>query len=111
MIDRRALMVALGSGAGANWFASAAQQPARVYRIGFLEGTSAARYTNRLEALRGGLRELGYAEGRNIVIEFRWAEGHYERLPGLAAELVQSKADVIVAGRRRLCRPSSRRHR
>ena len=98
MIDRRTLIVALGAGALASPFASVAQLRAKVYRIGFLEGTSAARYTNRLEALRAGLRDLGYVEGKNIVIEFRWAEGQYERLPGLAAELVRSKPDVIVAG-------------
>jgi len=96
MIKRRTLVGAAASLACP--IASIAQHPAKVYRIGFLEGTSAARYTNRLEALRAGLRDLGYAEGKNIVIEFRWAEGRYERLPGLAAELVRSKADVIVAG-------------
>ncbi len=98
MIARRDLLLAAGAGALASPFASFAQQAAKVYRIGFLEGTSAVRYRNRLEALRAGLRDLGYVEGKNLVIEFRWAEGHYERLAGLAAELVRSKADVIVAG-------------
>jgi putative tryptophan/tyrosine transport system substrate-binding protein len=98
VIARRHLLIAVGPSALASAFASFAQQSAKAYRIGFLEGTSPARYRNRLEALRAGLRDLGYVEGKNIVIEFRWAEGHYERLAGLAAELVQSKADVIVAG-------------
>jgi putative ABC transport system substrate-binding protein len=73
-----------------------AQQPTKVSRIGFLGPTSAAGIAARLEAFRSGLRELGYVEGRDIVIEFRWAEGKYDRLPELAAELVRLKVDVIV---------------
>lgn len=75
---------------------SVAQHQARVWRIGFLSPSTAAGAQNRVEALRAGLRELGYAEGRNITLELRWAEDRYERLPGLAAELVGLKPDVIV---------------
>ena len=73
---------------------AAAQQPKTVPRIGFLSAASPA--TSRAEAFRQGLRELGYVEGKNIVIEWRFAEGKADRLPGLAAELVRLKVDVIV---------------
>jgi putative ABC transport system substrate-binding protein len=73
-----------------------AQQPARILRIGILMPASAAFFSARLEAFRQRLRELGYVEGKNIVIEYRYAEGKPERLPDLAAELVQLKVDVIV---------------
>ena len=72
-----------------------AQSP-KVARIGFLGAISAAAYAQQLEGLRAGLRDFGYVEGRNLAIEFRWAEGKYERLPGLAAELVRAGAQVIV---------------
>ena len=68
-----------------------AQQPARIHRIGILIPSSASFLSARVEALRQGLRELGYVEGKNIVIEYRYAEGKGERLPDLAAELVRSK--------------------
>src|SRR5271156_3177350 len=68
----------------------------RVYRIGFLGLTSASAFATRVDALRGGLRDLGYIEGKNIVIEFRWANGNLDHLPELAAELVQLKVDVLV---------------
>src|SRR5688500_5082369 len=71
-------------------------QPAKVARIGFLAPTSASSNPERVEAMFAGLRELGYVEGKNIVIEFRWAEGKFDRLPDLAAELVRLKVDVIV---------------
>ena len=74
------------------------QQPAKVPRIGFLSSLSAAAVSDRVDAFRQGLRELGYVEGKNIVIEYRWAEGKTERLPDLAAELVRLKVDVIVTG-------------
>jgi putative ABC transport system substrate-binding protein len=73
-----------------------AQQPARIPRIGILIAASASGYSARVEALRQRLRELGYVEGKNIVIEYRYAEGKRERLPDLAAELVRLKVDIIV---------------
>jgi putative ABC transport system substrate-binding protein len=72
-----------------------AQQPVQMYRIGFLAGTSANAVP--LPKLREGLREIGYVEGKNIVFEYRFAEDQNERLPGLAAELVRSRVDIIVA--------------
>jgi putative ABC transport system substrate-binding protein len=73
-----------------------AQQPAKITRIGFLGAASLSATSARIEAFRYGLRELGYVEGKNIAIEYRWAEGKIERLPDLAAELVRLKVDVIV---------------
>jgi putative ABC transport system substrate-binding protein len=72
-----------------------AQQP-KVPRIGFLSAGSASTHSPREEAFRQGLRDLGYAEGKNITIEYRFAEGKVARLPDLAAELVRLKVDVIV---------------
>ena len=72
-------------------------QPTRVPRIGYLGGTNAAAYAGRIEAFRQGLRELGYVEGKNIVIERRFAEGKPDRLSELAAELVRLKVDIIVS--------------
>ena len=74
-----------------------AQQPKQVPRIGFLT-TSPSTFPDRIEAFRQGLRELGYIEGKSIVIEWRYSEGKNDRLPALAAELVRLKVDVIVAG-------------
>jgi putative ABC transport system substrate-binding protein len=73
-----------------------AQQPTKLPRIGILVGSSPTANAARIEAFRQGLRELGYAEGRNVSIELRSAEGKFDRLPGLAAELVRIKVDVIV---------------
>ncbi len=73
-----------------------AQQPKKVPRIGYLSATSPSANVGRIEAFRQGLRELGYVEGKNIVIEWRYAEGKFDRLPALAAELVRLKVDVIV---------------
>ena len=73
-----------------------AQQPTKVPRIGLLGGVSPSTSSDRIEAFRQGLRELGYVEGKNIVIESRYAEGKLDRLPVLAAELVRLKVDVIV---------------
>ena len=84
-----AMLFALGGSAEA-------QQPARIHRIGILIPTSASFLSARVEALRQGLRELGYVEGKNIFIEYRYADGKPERMPDLAAELVGLKVDVIV---------------
>ncbi len=73
-----------------------AQQPKRIPRIGFLSTVSPSAIAARTEAFRQGLRELGYVEGKNIVIEWRYAEGKLDRLPALAAELARLKVDVIV---------------
>jgi putative tryptophan/tyrosine transport system substrate-binding protein len=75
-----------------------AKQPANVTRIGYLGGVSLSANTARHEAFRQGLRELSYVEGKNIVIEWRSADGKRDRLPALAAELVRLKVDVIVTG-------------
>ena len=73
-----------------------AQQPTNVPRIGYLSSDSPSTIAVRIEAFRQGLRELGYVEGKNIVIEWRFAEGKADRLAGLGAELVRLKVDVIV---------------
>jgi len=73
-----------------------AQQPKKVPRIGYLSVSSPSAMSTRTEAFRQGLRELGYVEGKNIVIEWRSAEGKRDRLPSLAAELVRLKVDIIV---------------
>jgi len=77
-------------------FLAQAQQPASIPRIGILAPPSASFISARIEAFRQRLRELGYVEGKNIVIEYRYAEGKPERLPDLASELVRLKVDVIV---------------
>jgi len=73
-----------------------AQQPTKIPRIGYLGAATLSAIPERVEAFRQGLRELGYVEGKNIVIEYRYAEGKLDRLPALAAELVRLKVDVIV---------------
>ena len=73
-----------------------AQQPGKIPRIGFLGNSTAALEENLVEPFRQGLRELGYVEGKNILIEYRWAEGKYDRFPALIGELVAQKVDIIV---------------
>jgi putative ABC transport system substrate-binding protein len=96
MITRRDFIGSLCLGVFAAPLVAQAQPAGKVYRIGFLGNASASSQVNRVDALRAGLRELGYVEGNNIVIEYRWAEGKYDRLPDLAAELVRLKVDVLV---------------
>jgi putative ABC transport system substrate-binding protein len=96
VIDRRTFLAGTGAVLLATPLGAEAQQAAKIARIGYLAGNLAA--APRLEeALRQGLRDLGYVEGRNVVIEIRDAEGKPERLPALAAELIALKVDVIVA--------------
>ena len=78
-------------------FSCEAQQPAKVPRIGFLSATSSSTVSARHEAFRQGLRELGYTEGKNLVIEYRYAEEKLDRLPAFATELVHLKVDAIVS--------------
>ena len=75
-----------------------AQQPTKIARIGYLTGATPVGQAARVEAFRQGLLELGYVEGKNIVVEYRYAEEKLDRLPALAAELVRLKVDVIVTG-------------
>jgi putative tryptophan/tyrosine transport system substrate-binding protein len=75
-----------------------AQQAKKVPRIGYLGATSRSTNPARIEAFRQGLRELGYVEGKNIVIEYRFAEGKLDRLPALASELMRLKVDVVLTG-------------
>ena len=96
MIDRRALLRALGLSLLGVPLGTAAQPAGRTYRIGFLGGASAAGYEPLVESFILGLRDLGYVVGKNVAVEYRWADGQYDRLPGLAAELTRVKVDVIV---------------
>ena len=98
MIDRRTFLAGTGALLLAVPLAAEAQPAGKVYRIGFLSPASPSdpRVQRFLAAFRNGLGELGYVEGQTIAIESRWAAGKYERLPGLAAELVRLKMEVIV---------------
>jgi len=91
------LVIALAFIIGTAPCAVAAQPTGKVYRIGILEALPETRNAANLDALRQGLRELGYVEGRNLIIEYRSADGRAERFPDLAAELVRLKVDLIVA--------------
>ncbi len=97
MTTRRAFIGTLAGGLLAAPLAADAQQAGKVPRIGFLSVTSPSDRPPLLDAFRQGLRELGWVEGQNIVIDYRYAEGRVDRLPGLAAELVRLKVDLIVA--------------
>ena len=93
---RRKFIMLLGSAAAAWPLAARAQRQPKLARIGFLGSTFASAWASRVEVFRSGLRDLGYVEGENIAIEFRWAEDKYDQLPRLAAELISLKVDVLV---------------
>jgi putative ABC transport system substrate-binding protein len=95
-MDRRTFIGGIAGGLLAAPLAAPAQQVGKVYRIGILETIPALQNAAKLDALRKGLRELGYVEGRNLIIEYRSAEGRAERFPDLASELVRLKVDLIV---------------
>ncbi len=96
-MDRRAFLGTLACSLLAAPHAAEAQSAGKVYRIGYLSSGSASSNPRVIEAFRQGLQELGWVEGQNIAIEYRWAEGRLDRLPDLAEELVRLKVDVIVA--------------
>jgi putative tryptophan/tyrosine transport system substrate-binding protein len=97
ILKRRELLAVLGS--SVVWpLVAQGQQPAKIARIGFLGATHVGSWTTRVEAFRSGLRELGYVDGKNVFIEYRWANEKYDELPALAAELVNLKVDVLTYG-------------
>jgi putative ABC transport system substrate-binding protein len=98
VIDRRTFLAGTGAVLLAAPLAVEAQPAGKVYRIGFLSGSSAAASRLAIEQFRLGLHELGYVEGQGIIIEYRWAEGQQNRLPQLATDLVRIAPDLIVAG-------------
>jgi putative ABC transport system substrate-binding protein len=95
-MERRTFLMMVTGGLLAAPLVGEAQQAGKVYRIGILEAIPAAQNAANLDALRKGLRDLGYVEGRNLIIEYRSADGRAERFPDLASELVHLKVDLIV---------------
>jgi len=95
-MERRVLLAVLG-GAAARWPLAARAQQKTMPVIGFLSGAASGPYEPYEAAFLQGLRESGYVDGQNVTIEYRWAEGHYDRLQALAADFVGRKIDVIVA--------------
>jgi len=95
-MNRRSFMTVAGASVVSVLLAGKAQAAAKIPRVGFLITGSASAYKGTIEALEGGLRELGYVEGRNVAFEYRYAEGKYDRLPELSADLIRLNVDVIV---------------
>jgi len=97
-MDRRRFVGAFAGGVAFARSVAFAQPAARVYRIGFFLGASGESVASLFGAFSEGLRDLGYVEGRNVIFERRYADGHMDRLPDIAAELVRLRVDVIVTG-------------
>jgi putative ABC transport system substrate-binding protein len=95
-LDRRTFIFGVTMSLLAAPLAAGAQPAGKVYRIGFLGNSTEALEANLVGPFREGLRERGYVEGRDLTIEYRWAEGAYERFPALIAELIALKLDIIV---------------
>ena len=93
-MDRRAFLATVAGGMLVVPFAAVAQQRPKLYRVGILSSDVAQ--DPRVSEIRDGLRALGYTEGQNLVVDFRWADGDLDRLPALAAELLANNVDVIV---------------
>src|SRR5947209_6401967 len=94
---RRRELITLLAGAVAVWPRVARAQQTMTPVIGYLGSQSAEQWAGRVRAFRQGLAETGYVEGRNVAIEYRWAEGHYDRFPAFAADLVRRQVNVIAA--------------
>jgi putative ABC transport system substrate-binding protein len=105
-MSQKAIRLALRAVLFALCLPAQAQQPTKIPRIGYLAGTSASAIADRTEAFRQGLRELGYVEGKNIVIEYRYAEGKADRERELAVELVRLKVDIIISAGSAATRPA-----
>jgi ABC-type uncharacterized transport system substrate-binding protein len=96
-MSKNVMRLALGAVLFALSFPAHAQQPAKAPRIGLLAGSSSSGESPRVEAFRQGLRDLGHVEGKNIAIEYRYANARFDKLPALADELIRLKLDVLVA--------------